>query len=519
MEKINEITQGVKSGWGNIDRKKKGTLIFALVAMTLFIAFYSWYNGRVTYAALFTNLDLKDAGTITADLDTKANIAYRIENGGRDIFIDEKHVDKYRLDLAMNGMMPQNSTGFEIFDDMGMMVTDEDRKIMYQRALEGELQRSVMSLTEISAARVHLVMSRDSIFDTERREASASVVVEIRKGAKLTEEAVRGIVALVSGAVDNLPENKVKVIDTSGNVLNLGMASGTVASGLELLGKQSEIRSGFESTLSSNIWSLLGPAFGPDKIKVSVFADLDFDAEEKTVISYKDPVIRSEQKSATGTGLKAGDIMEDPIGENVQNVLDGKGKDGLASFDGTVNYELTESRTNTVRAPGKVRKISTSVLYDGTLTEGQMASIQNLVATATGFDQARGDSISVEGIVFDKSYQEALDRELEALLKEREASRTFMDRYGEYVFFGVFGVLALLLLVSVMRVLLGGKRRDPEFQFATETAVPVGKTLDIIEEVYQKFEVRDNPQERQVKEYAQEHPELAADLIKAWMKG
>lgn len=518
MEKINEITQGVKSGWGNIDKKKRGTLIFALTAMTLFIAFYSWYNGRVTYATLFTNLDLKDAGTITADLDTRPDIAYRIENGGRDIYIDEKHVDKYRLDLAMNGMMPQNSTGFEIFDDMGMMVTDEDRKIMYQRALEGELQRSVMSLTEIAAARVHLVMSRDSIFDTERREASASVVVEIRKGAKLTEEAVRGIVALVSGAVDNLPENKVRVIDTSGNVLNLGMASGTVASGLELLGKQGEIRSGFESTLSSNIWSLLGPAFGPDKIKVSVFADLDFDAEEKTVISYADPVIRSEQKSATGSGLKEDDIMGEPIDDNVQNVLDGDGKDGLASFDGTVNYELTESRTNTVRAPGKVRKISTSVLYDGTLTEAQMTSIQNLVATATGFDAARGDSISVEGIVFDKTYQEELDRELEALRKAQEASRTFMDRYGEYVFFGVFGILALLLMVSVMRVMLGGKRRNPEFQFATETAGPVGKTLDIIEEVYQKFEVRDNPQERQVKEYAQEHPELAADLIKAWMK-
>lgn len=518
MEKMNEITQGVKSGWANIDKKKKGTLIFAVAAMALFIAFYSWYSTRVTYAALFTNLDLKDAGSITADLDTRGDIAYRIENGGKDIYIDEKHVDRYRLDLAMNGMMPENSTGFEIFDDMGMMVTDEDRKIMYQRALEGELQRSVMSLTEISTARVHLVMSRDSIFDAERREGSASVVVEIRKGSKLTDDAVRGIVALVSGAVDNLPENKVKVIDTSGNVLNLGMASDTESSGIALLGKQSEIRSGFESTLSSSIWGLLGPAFGPDKIRVTVYADLDFDAEEKTVISYENPVIRSEQKSATGSGLKEGEIMEEPIGDNVQNVLDGDGKDGLSSFDGTVNYELTESRINTVKAPGKVRRISTSVLYDGTLTEAQLASIRNLVATATGFDDKRGDSISVEGIVFDKTYQEELDKELAALEKAKEASRTFMDRYGEYVYFGVFGFLALILVVSILRILLGGKRRNPEFQFEAATPVPVGKTLDIIEEVYQKFEVRDNPQERQVKEYAQEHPELAADLIKAWMK-
>ncbi len=521
MDKIKDLAQKVKGGWDNIDKKRKTSLVFATSALILFVFFYTWYNGRATYAPLFTNLDLQDAARITADLDTRNEITYRIENGGRDIYIDEKFVDRYRLDLAMSGMMPQNSTGFEIFDDMGMMVTDEDRKIMYQRALEGELQRSIMSISEIDTARVHLVMSEESIFDTQRRSASASVVVDVKTGAQLPKETVKGIIALVSGAVNSLPEENVRVIDSSGSLLSLGLASNEQTSGLDLISQHSEIKAGFESQIRNNILDLLGPAFGPDKIKVSVYADLDFDAQEQTVISYENPVPRSEQKSAVGSGLDQGAIMEDPIGDNVQNVLGGNGNEDLASFDGVVNYELTESRTNTVRAPGKVTRISTSVLYDGELTEGQAASIRNLVATATGYDAPRGDLINVEGVAFDTAYQEEIKRQLDEIRAAEEAAKTFMERYGDYVFFGIFALLGLLLIASVIRAFFGRKKdsgKEMQLQPAASTEGSVGSVVDIIDDAAGKIEVKEDKNEKQVKDYAKEHPEIAADLIKAWMK-
>lgn len=521
MDKIKDLAQKIKGGWGKIDKKRKTSLVLATLALVLFVFTYNWYNGRVTYAALFTNLDLQDAARITADLDAKNEITYRIENGGKDIYIDEKYVDKYRLDLAMNGMMPQNSTGFEIFDDMGMMVTDEDRKIMYQRALEGELQRSIMSISEIDTARVHLVMSEESIFDTQRRSASASVVVDVKAGAALPAESVKGIIALVSGAVNSLPEENVRVIDSSGNLLSLGMASNEQNSGLELAGQQKEIKSDFESQLKNNILDLLGPAFGPDKIKVSIYADLDFDAQEQTVISYENPVPRSEQKSASGSGLNQDAIMEDPIGDNVQNVLGGNGDEDMSSFDGVVNYELTESRTNTVRAPGKVTRISTSILYDGELTQEQTTSIRNLAATATGYDAARGDLINVEGVIFDTAYQEELDRQLEEIRAAEDASKTFMDRYGDYIFFGIFALLGLVLAASVLRVVFGRKKQNPEdvpLQPVLTGEAPAGAMVDIIDDAAKKFEVKEDKNEKQVKDYAKENPEIAADLIKAWMK-
>ena len=521
MDKSKGITQKIKGGWEKIDQGKRKALILAVTTVTLFVLLFSVYSSQVTYTALFTGLELEDAAAITQDLDTKGNIKYRIENGGQDIYVDEKYVDKYRLELAMNGMMPENSTGFEIFDDMGMMVTDEDRKIMYQRALEGELQRSVMSLDEIESARIHLVMSEESIFNTERRDASASVILSLKTGAKLPEASVRGIIALITGAVDNLPEEMVRVIDAQGNLISLGLASGGGLSGAGLLDQQREIKKTFEEEIENNILNLLGPALGPDKLKVAVYADLDFDAEEKTVISYENPVVRSEQISVTGPDLNQGEIMDNPAGDNTQNVLDGE-EESLSAFDSIINYELTQSTISTIKAPGKVTKLSTSILFDGNLSEGQRESIRNLISTTTGYNVERGDVISIEGVVFDKTYQEELDQKLEEQRLLDEANRSFMDKYGEYIYLGLFSLLGLIFVLSFMKILFGKKKRKVEDEYAllppSTEPHEVGKPVDIIEEVYQKFTVKENQKEKQIKEYAEEHPDVAADLIKAWVK-
>jgi flagellar M-ring protein FliF len=513
MDKIKEIARKVKGGWNNIDKKKRMTLITALVAAVLLISFYTWYSTKVTYAVLFTNLELTDAANITADLDAKGNIKYKLENGGKDIYIDEKYVDKYRLQLATSGLMPQSSTGFEIFDNTSMMVTDADRKIMYQRALEGELQRSVMSLDEIKSARVHLVMSEESVFATEKSKATASVIVDIKPGKKLSPDSVKGIVALISGAVDNLPEANIRVIDSSGNILNLGMATASETSGTGNYSEQSKIKSSFESEIENNILSLLGPAFGPDKVKVSVYADLDFDAQEETVITYKDPVVRSEQKSATGSGVASSSASGNTTASNTQNVLNSSNSNGLASYDGTTNYELSQSTTNTVRAPGQVKKITTSIIYDGNLTAEQKASIQNLVATATGYDANRGDLINIEGVMFDTTYQDAVNGK-----DATSTSNSFFNKYKNFIFIGG-GVLALALLLLFLRK----KKKEEISEMDTYAPINVGANVDIIDEIYRKkiertFEVKENKKEKQVKDYVQEHPEIAADLIKAWLK-
>lgn len=522
MSKFKEVTQKVTGGWKNLESGKKKALFLGLTALMLFGLLYSAYTQKVTYGTLFTNLELQDAALITEDLDTQGKVKYKLENGGKDILMDVKHIDRYRLELATKGMMPKNSMGYEIFDNMGMMVTDEDRKIMYQRALEGELQRSIMSIMEIENARVHLVLSEESIFDAERREASASVILNLKLGSTISRESVTGIVALMTGAVDNLPEDQVKVIDSKGNLLNFEGSDGDGLS-LGLVDQQREIKKSFEKEIENNILGLLGPAFRGDKIKIAVNAELDFNAEEETVITYENPVKRSEQYSVQGNTINAGEVMDGPVEENSQIVLDG-GEGDLSSFEGTVNYELTETKTSTVKAPGKVERISTSVLYDGNLSATQIDSIRNLVSTAIGYDNQRGDLISVEGVEFDQSFQEEMDKKLEQDQLLLEANKTFLDRYQDEIYLGIFSFLGFIMMISVLKVAFGKKKsrksREPDTDLGTPEflAQNGNQKVDIIEEVYKKREVRDNQQERQAKEYAEEHPQIVADLIKVWMK-
>src|SRR5699024_6450193 len=142
---------------------------------------------------------------------------YKLEDGGKTILVDRNQIDEYRIDLAVDDKLPDSSTGFELFDDSGMMTTDEDRKIMYQRALSGELERSISALDGIEKAKVILVTPEESVFSEKEKEATASVMLTLKK--PLSDKSIQGIVTLTAGAVENLNPDNIKVVDDSGNVL------------------------------------------------------------------------------------------------------------------------------------------------------------------------------------------------------------------------------------------------------------------------------------------------------------
>ncbi|MFZ7131496.1 MAG: flagellar basal-body MS-ring/collar protein FliF [Eubacteriales bacterium] len=517
MGRLKTVLIGAQNGWTSMERKKRISLIVILICTVLFASIISFYTTRIEYTALFTNLELSDAGNIADDLESR-KIAYKLENGGKDILIDAQVVDEYRLQLAMNGMMPENSTGFEIFDDIGLMVTDEDREIMYQRALSGELQRSIMSMEAINSAKVLLVMAEDTIFDTEEKEASASVILDIKTQYQVTDDMIQGITALVSGAVKNLPTKNVQVINSKGELLSENLQENDTTNAVDVIDGYEGIRNSFESKLEGNINDLLGSIYGRDKIKISVYADMDFDSEESTLISYENPVVRSEQVSASGGSIDVQDVTGGVVDDNTSNVIQGDDGD-TATYDKTVNNELTTETTTTVKAPGKILKLTTSVVYDGTLSPEDITSIRNIVSTATGYDINRGDMISVEGLVFDKTYEEELKKELEAIKMEEEASKSIFEKYGDMLMFGLLAVLSIIMIIAFIRFLLV-KRRPREDLAVQQLAmdVPIGGSINMTDDFNEKLEVQEDTRGTKVKEYATEHPDIAADLIKAWLK-
>lgn len=522
MDRAKEILEGVKGGWNNLSKKKKIGMIGIIVALLLSVTLITHFSQNTNYVTLFNELDPADAGTIVNDLEAK-KIKYELENQGRKILIDEKHIDTYRLQLAMEGNMPENSPGFEMFDDIGLMATDEDRKIMYQRALTGELQKSIMSLEAINTAKVHLVMSEKSIFETKASDASASVIVDLNPEHKINKDMIQGIASLVSGAVENLPEENIQIIDSKGNVLSNILREDTMSS-MDLLNQYQSVREDYEVKMESNLMDLLGSIFGRDKIKVMVYADLDFDGEESTLTRYEDPVVRSEQLYVSGDEINTQDVTGGNIGDNTSNVIDSVTGEG-STYNRTINNELTTETTNTIKAPGKVNRLTTSVVYDGNLSQARINQIENIVATATGFDEARGDTINVDGIVFDQTYQNRLEAELEEMRREGEATGLIEGLYNEYRELINIGLIILLLsaIVTFGIVRLRARRRRKEELAFVEQLPAYGedggledqiRNLDIAAEL----EIKDDTEQIKAKNYAKENPEIAADLIRAWMK-
>jgi len=500
---------GVKSGWEKITTKQKRILIGVVLAVGLLAITMGISGSRVNHALLFSNLELADAGAIVSDLESR-NIKYSLQDGGRTILIDEKMVDTYRMDLAMNNMLPDSSTGFEIFDNTGLMVTDEDRQIMYQRALTGELQRTISSIDGINSAKVHLVIPQKSIFDTETRNSSASVVIDVKPGHNVSEPAVRGIAAMVSGAVDNMPIENIQVIDSSGHLLSGFLVQGSSHDLATTVGQYSAARASFEKEIEGKLITLLGGAYGYDKLKVSVLADLDFNSEESTIISYSDPVVRSEQVAAAGGELDYQQVTGGNIDDNISNVIEGAGDD-QSTYTRITNNELTTETTNIIKAPGQVRKLTTSIVYEGELTEGERASIQSIVAAAIGYDGERGDLISVVGVAAGGQ------AESPGPVPGAEGPESFFQANRVPILIGS-GVLGLLLIgLTIILLVRRSKRKqaeEREFQKRVEQGITIDDAFEEIEDIV----VRPDQKGTKAQKYAHEHPELAAELIKSWIR-
>lgn len=514
MEKITGILDGAKGGWNKIDSKKKVTLVTLFLGIILFISIYTYNSNKINFVTLFKDLEFQDAGNIVSDLEIK-KINYKLANNGRDILVDENIIDKYRLQLAMDGMMPENSSGFEIFDNIGLMVTEEDRKIMYQRALTGELQRSIMSIDGVNAAKVHLMMPVKSIFESEEKQASASVIIDLKPNQKITSDTIKGIAALIGGAVDSLPEENIQIIDSKGNLLSTVLQKDGELNTMDVLGRYQEAQDLFQQKVENSLKKLLGSAFGMDKIMVSVYADLDFDSEESTIITYDDPVIRSEQINSSGPNVSASQNQAGNINDNISNVVDVTVGDG-SSFSRTTNNELSSETKTIIKAPGKVNRLTTSVIYDGNLSVDRVEKMHNIIATATGYDSERGDLINVEGVVFDRSYQEQLEKDLMEIGLEVESDKSFLGKYSKFIVIGLLSMLGLFILIAVFKS-IGSKKNKESSGFEGQVVGEVNINK-IIEDYDTEIEVKQDTQKLKAQKYAKDNPGMATDLIKAWLK-
>jgi flagellar M-ring protein FliF len=413
-------------------------------------------------ALLYSNLDLKEAGSITQSLD-QANIKYEVKGDGSTILVPRDQVASTRLLLSGKGLPTSGSVGYEIFDNSSAMgQTDFVQQLNRQRALEGELGRTIHALDGITAARVHLVLPKRQLFEEEAEQPSASVSIGVG-GREPGPDQVRAIQNLVAGAVPGLKPDRVTVVDQHAKTLS----GGDTGMAAEADGRKSEI----EQRIAKQVKGLVEGIVGAGKARVNVSADVDMAhvTSQKEEFNPDGQVVRSETTTdenskegangATGQTSAAANIPGGPA------VGGAEGGNASGKQESTTNYEISKTVTTQVTEPGQIKKISIAVAVDGVTgpagkngkpgaysarSASEMANIDQLVKAAVGYDQTRGDQVSVVNVRFPS----ADDNEgVTAANPLMGFDKNDIMRAAELV---VMGIVAILMMLFIVRPLLKG---------------------------------------------------------------
>ncbi len=386
------------------------------LAMVALIVVMAYTISRPQLSLLYADLQPADAASVVAEIE-RMGVPVKISADGTRIEVPEQQVSRVRLELAGRGLPASGTTGYELFDEQGSLgLTSFMQQVNRVRALEGELARTIQSLEAIKAARVHLVLPERDAFTRERTEPSASVVVRVRQGGSLDRAQAHTIRHLVAAAVPGLEVNRVTVLDARGNTVLAEDQSAFQGSGA-----LSDRASAIEASLTSAIERLLIPRLGADNVRVQANVDLSMEREiirekifdpSRTALRSSQVVEETEESRELSTdqattveqNLPEADI---PIGDA------GTNRNDLYRTEETTNYEVSSVARERVREPGEVKRVTVAVMVNGSWapaadgtqvytprTAEELERIGALVKSAIGFDEARGDRVTIENLQF-----------------------------------------------------------------------------------------------------------------------
>jgi len=414
---LSSLQQQLTSFWQHQTNSRKITLVAAILAILILVIVFLTWASTPSYTVAFSGLSEDDAGQIVQKM-TDEGIPYKLENSST-ILVPSDKVYDVRLSMARQGLPKSGTVGFELFSGNTLGMTEFTQRVNYQRALEGELERTIMSLSSVSAVRVHIVTPEKTILTSNQAPTTASVTVEEKPDKHLDSSQVQSITHLVASSVENLRPENVVVVDTNGNMLASGNASGDSE---ESLG-QSDSRRAAELAAAADVQkktqNLLDSVLGPNKSVVQASVSMDWTSKKTTTESFKpDPTaVRSSQK-VNETYTTAGGIVGGIPGAAsnlptpVPTTTSATGDLVYQRSEETINYEMSKTQIDSVENPGQIKKVSLSVMVDGVNDPTQLASLKTAVAAAAGIDETRGDVLAVESLAFDHTYYQTQNDEM-----------------------------------------------------------------------------------------------------------
>jgi flagellar M-ring protein FliF len=436
-------------------------VIVAIAAVALMSALVHWKH-ESDFRPLFTGMAPEDASTIVQKL-KESSTEYRLSDNGATVLVPEARVDELRLEMAGAGLPKTGRIGFELFDKSNLGITDFTEHVNYRRALEGELERSIRSLSEVQDARVHVTFPRDSVFLESREPAKASVLVHLRLGAHLSPQNVLAITNLVASAVEGLTPETVSVLDMTGNLLSRPHKP-SIDSGDENSEGALEYRQQVEKDLLAKMNSTLEPLLGEGKFRAGVSVDCDFSSGEQSDEIF-DPA-RSVMVTSQKTEDIAGGSGTSGIPGTASNLPrpasrpTGSGS-SVARRTENVTYQSSRMVRHTKLPEGTVKRISASLLLDQDVrwqgkakvlvppTPEKLKAIHDLVAGALGLSTERGDQLVIESLPFE---QTLVSEPPPPSLPMPTPKKNWMDTFSvdRRILIGIAVAVLLLVLVPVL---------------------------------------------------------------------
>ncbi|EOY5420408.1 flagellar basal-body MS-ring/collar protein FliF [Cronobacter dublinensis] len=537
-------------------------MVAGAAAVAIIVAMVLWAK-QPDYRVLYSNLSDQDGGAIVTQL-TQMNIPYNFADNGASIMVPAEKVYDLRLRLAQQGLPKGGAVGFELMDQEKFGISQFSEQVNYQRALEGELSRTIETLGPVKAARVHLAMPKPSLFVREQKSPSASVTLTLEPGRAMDEGQIAAVVHMVSSAVAGLPPGNVTLVDQAGHLLT---QSGTA--GRDLNDAQLKYAADVEGRVQRRIESILAPIVGSGNVHAQVTAQIDFSNKEQTEEQYRpnsDPsqvAVRSRQLNTNDQvgGAYPGGVpgalsnqpapansapIDAPAGQNNAQNANGQNANGQnaqrgqntstaatnsgphsSQRDETTNYEVDRTIRHTKMNVGDVQRLSVAVvvnyrqLANGkplALTADQLKQIENLTREAMGYTESRGDTLNVVNSQFTASDETGGE----------------LPFWQQQAFIDQLLAAGRWLLVLIVAWLLWRKAVRPQLQRRAEEVKRVQEIQQQNKEVEESVEVRlskdEQTQQRRanqrlsaevmsqrIREMSDNDPRVVALVIRQWM--
>ncbi|HTQ57530.1 MAG TPA: flagellar basal-body MS-ring/collar protein FliF [Bryobacteraceae bacterium] len=539
---MNQITKLISG----LSIKQRVTIVMATVLAGLLVASFVHWKHESDFSALYTGMAPEDAGGVVQKL-KEIGVEYRLADGGGTVRVPAARLAESRLALAAAGLPKTGRIGFELFDKSSFGNTDFVEHVNYKRALEGELERSVMSLAEVEQARVHLTLPKESVFLDQQQPSKASVVVKLRPGARISPQNVLAITNLVASAVEGLSPDSVSVVDMRGALLTRTARVSTDGSQppTELL----EMRQQMEHNLAAKISETLDPLLGPNNYRVGASVDCDMTSgeQQEEVLDPAHSVMVSSQKSEDVSERGGSSGIPGTAANLPGSATPVRTAGGVSRRTESINYQTSRTVRHTKIPQGIIKRMSLAILlaqavrWEGSGQQKHavaipqppetIKTIRDLVAGVTGFSAERGDQLVVETLPFESSTEPPAVASPVAPPEATPVWQKWLAKYRIYVIAGAALLALLTIAIPAVLVLKRSRRRTiavshpdelegvPEFHHlpTASTALATPEQLTVQANVTTR---EDSALElaKRVREFAKAEPALTANTLRMWLQ-